>query len=188
MYIYHLELTPAKKFINLDYLSYENLLYEACNYITSGLAFTRDNKCISITKIEKEKICVTLTSKCSLQNPARSLSALTRYLTSNYSQIFKDYVYNKTLFKMELIATETEGNEELVITDELLLKTLIDLLYFYPAKSESETQLRNKTVMQMKEMIKPFIWLIMYFHKEREPFCGSPSVPFQFLCKRTFMV
>lgn len=157
MYIYYLELTPAKKYIDLDYISYENIFYEACTYISNGLAFTRDNKSISIAKIEKEKISVTLTSKCILQNPARSLSALTRYLTTNYSQIFKDYVYNKTLFKMELVATETEGNEELVITDELLLKTLIDLLYFYPAKSESETQLRNKTVMQIKEMIKPFI-------------------------------
>ena len=59
---------------------------------------------------------------------------------------------------MDLISLVTNGDdEELKITNELLLKPLIDLLYFYTSKSESETQLRNKTVVQIKELIRPFI-------------------------------
>ena len=105
MFIYNLELVPSKKYVSLDYTKYKDIFSESCTYINRGLAFTRDQKALKILSIEKEKITVQLESANPLQNPTRSLSALTRFLTSNYSGIFEEYVYNKTLFNMSLIST-----------------------------------------------------------------------------------
>lgn len=158
MYIYTLELTPSKKFDNIDYTRYKDIFSEACLYINKGLSFTRDKKELSILQLNHESLIIKLSSKNSLPNPARSLSALTRFLTTNYPEKFKEYVYNKTLFSMQLISSDNISTDDThEISDEELLKALIDLLYAYTAKSVSDTQNRKKTIDQIKELIKPYL-------------------------------
>jgi hypothetical protein len=157
MYEYTLELTPAKKYKDMNYENYANIFYESCKYINKGLSFTRDGKELSITEVSTDKLVVLLKSKNSLQNPARSISALTRFLTSNYSDIFKNYIYNKTLFSMKLIDSKTaNATSAKEMTNEEMLKTIIDLLYAHTAISVSDTQNRIKTIERIKELVEPY--------------------------------
>ena len=158
MYVYTIELTPSKKNISINYNDYQTILEEARDNINSGLTFIRDGKKIEFKEILSEKLIITLKSTGSLKNPTRSLSALTRYLTSNYSNVFSMYVQNQTLFTMSLINTQIDSpsNSE-DISDEEMLKALIDLLYAFTAKSVPETQNRIKTIKQIKELIRPYI-------------------------------
>lgn len=158
MYVYTLELTPAKKYGAIDYTSFTEIFNEACRYINKGLSYTRDGKELHMREINTDNLIVILKSTNSLQNPTRSLSALTRFLTTNYSNIFKEYVYNKTLFSMKLIDTSCiYSNESSHISDEEMLKAIIDLLYAFTAKSVSDTQNRKKTIDQIKKLIKPYL-------------------------------
>lgn len=157
MYIYTLELTPSKKFDNIDYAQYKDIFLEACLYINKGLSFTRGKKELCVLELKSESLIVKLSSKNSLPNPARSLSALTRFLTTNYPDKFKEFIYNKTLFSMQLISSDISLDDTCEISDEELLKALIDLLYAYTAKSVSDTQNRKKTIDQIKELIKPYL-------------------------------
>lgn len=158
MYVYTLELTPAKKYETMDYTSFTEIFNEACHYINKGLSYTRDGKELHVKEINTDNLIVILKSANSLQNPARSLSALTRFLTTNYSNIFKEYVYNKTLFSMKLLESNCiYSNDSSYISDEEMLKAIIDLLYAFTAKSVSDTQNRKKTIDQMKELIRPYV-------------------------------
>lgn len=158
MYVYTLELTPAKKYETMDYTSFTEIFNEACHYINKGLSYTRDGKELHVKEINTDNLIVILKSTNSLQNPARSLSALTRFLTTNYSNIFKEYVYNKTLFSMKLLESNCiYSNDSSYISDEEMLKAIIDLLYAFTAKSVSDTQNRKKTIDQMKELIRPYM-------------------------------
>lgn len=49
------------------------------------------------------------------------------------------------------------SDEPSCISNEEMLKAIIDLLYAFTAKSASETQKRKKTINQMKELIKPYL-------------------------------
>ena len=158
MYIYTIELTPSKKNISINFNDYKTIFEEARDNINRGLTFIRDGKKIEFEEILSEKLIVNLKSTGSLKNPTRSLSALTRYLTSNYSNIFCVYMYNQTLFTMNLINTQMDlplNSED--ISDEEMLKALIDLLYAFTAKSVPEIQNRKKTIKQIKELIRPYI-------------------------------
>jgi hypothetical protein len=142
----------------MNYTNYKSIFDDACQNINSGLTFIRDGKNIEISEILKDKIIVKLQSTDSLQNPTRSLSALTRYLTSNHSDIFREYVYNQTLFTMNLVNTKNiSPNNSEDISDTEMLKTLIDLLYAFTAKSVPETQNRKKTINQIKELLRPYM-------------------------------
>lgn len=158
MYIYTIELTPSKANCPIDYLYYKTILDEACVNINKGLTFIRDGKTIEIIEIFTEKIIVKLKSTEALQNPTRSISALTRYLTTNHADTFKVYIQNHTLFTMKLVNTQ---NEVPTTTDDIsdveMLKTLIDILYAFTAKSVPETQNRKKTINQIKELLRPYI-------------------------------
>ena len=158
MYVYTLELTPAKKYETMDYTSFTEIFNEARHYINKGLSYTRDGKELHVKEINTDNLIVILKSTNSLQNPTRSLSALTRFLTTNYSNIFKEYVYNKTLFSMKLLESNCiYSNDSSYISDEEMLKAIIDLLYAFTAKSVSDTQNRKKTIDQMKELIRPYM-------------------------------
>lgn len=158
MFIYNLELVPSKKYVSLDYTKHKDIFSESCTYINRGLAFTRDQKTLKILSIEREKITVQLESANPLQNPTRSLSALTRFLTSNYSGIFEEYVYNKTLFKMSLINTISDDSDaDVTISDAEMLKIIVDLTVGFTSKSESESSKRKKILDQIKDLIKPYI-------------------------------
>lgn len=49
------------------------------------------------------------------------------------------------------------SDEPSCISNEEMLKAIIDLLYAFTAKSAYETQNRKKTINQMKELIKPYL-------------------------------
>ena len=49
------------------------------------------------------------------------------------------------------------SDEPSCISNEEMLKAIIDLLYAFTAKSASETQNRKKTINHMKELIKPYL-------------------------------
>ena len=56
-----------------------------------------------------------------------------------------------------LDSTSIYSDEPSCISNEEMLKAIIDLLYAFTAKSASETQNRKKTINQMKELIKPYL-------------------------------
>lgn len=158
MYIYTFELLPAKKNKSIDYTSFVDIFKEATHYINKGLSFTRDGKELIIKEVQPSKLIVILKSRDALKNPTRSLSALTRYLTTYYPTIFTAYIYNKTLFSMTLIQTKQLNTSDFAdISNEEMLKGIIDLVYAYTAKSASDIQNRNKTIKEIKALIKPYL-------------------------------
>lgn len=99
-----------------------------------------------------------LTSKTSLTNPSRSISALTRYLTTYHKDVFESSIFNKTLFSIELLSCEIASSsifEEM--SDEDLLKAMIDLLYGYTATNNADTLARKKTISEIKKLMLPYI-------------------------------
>ncbi len=59
---------------------------------------------------------------------------------------------------MRLIESNTINSYNAIdISDEEMLKTLIDLLYAFTAKSVPDTQNRKKTIDQIKELIRPYV-------------------------------
>lgn len=56
-----------------------------------------------------------------------------------------------------LDSSSTYSDEPSCISNEEMLKAIIDLLYAFTAKSASETQNRKKTINQMKELIRPYL-------------------------------
>lgn len=159
MYYYCFQLTPSHPNSNIDYQKYRNEIILAINSVNNGIAFKRDGKTIEITNndINTQEINLTLKCKTPLIHAARSLSALTRNLTGNYPNIFSQYVFNKTLFHMELISQGSSFDDMEEISDTDLLKGVIDLLYTHTTTTKAEAVLREKTISNMKELIKPYI-------------------------------
>lgn len=158
MYIYNFELTFAKKKTNLNFEKCKIFIKEAIDSINDGITFRRDCKQFYIIKITASKLTLKLSSKIALQNPSRSISALTRYLTTYHTEIFENSMYNKTLFSIKLISQETElSDSHDKLTNEELLKGLIDLLYGYTAISNSDTITRDQTIQELKKLIYPYI-------------------------------
>lgn len=157
MYNYTFLLTPARNKSDIAFTSYKPLILEAINNINNGLAFKRDCKKIflDVDNIYDKEITLILSSKNMLTNPSRSLSALTRYLTTYYSETFHPYVYNKTLFNINLLSQETSSGltpEE--FSNEELLKAIIDLLYSADAVTNKS---KKDAILQIKKLIIPFI-------------------------------
>lgn len=160
MYNYYFELTPSKPNSTIDFTSnniYKTLITSTEN-VNNGLAFKRDGKSITITNIEKKKIYMTLSCKTALIHAARSLSAITRYLTTHYPNTYENEIYNKTLFSMKLLSQESSfGSEISDISDADLLKGMVDLLYTYTTSTKKEADLRMETIKNMKKLIRPFL-------------------------------
>lgn len=158
MHTYIFSLMFARKRTALNFVEYKDIFIEAINDINDGSAFKRDRKNFQIEKIDADELIIKLTSKESLTNPARSISALTRYLTTYHFDIFGNSIYNKTLFKIELLSKENHvSTAPQDLSNEDLIKGMIDLLYSYTSTSNSETLSRNKTIQEIKKMIAPFI-------------------------------
>lgn len=158
MYLYKFELSFAKKRTTLNFENTYQTIVEAIGNINSGIAFRRDRKKFDIISHSDDTLSLTLTSKNSLTNPARSISAITRYLTTYHSDVFKNSIYNKTLFNIILVSQDNLSPSTVAeISNEELLKGLIDLLYGYTNTSNAETISRNKTIEQMKSLIAPYI-------------------------------
>ena len=129
MYNYTFLLTPARNKSDIAFTSYKPLILEAINNINNGLAFKRDCKKIflDVDNIYDKEITLILSSKNMLTNPSRSLSALTRYLTTYYSETFHPYVYNKTLFNINLLK-ETEDTKIITTHIRIIRSTLYEEL------------------------------------------------------------
>ena len=158
MYFYDFKLTPSQPNSKIDYTKYQKEILVAVDSVNNGIAFKRDGKTIELAAdgIKKNEIMLTLTCKTPLEHAARSLSALTRNLTGNYPNIFSKYVFNKTLFRMDLISQDSSfSNLEMSDTD--LLKGVIDLLFTYTTTTKAEADLRVQTIDNIKELVKPYI-------------------------------
>lgn len=94
-----------------------------------------------------------LFSKLPLENPSRSLSSFTRYLTTYYPDTFKKYLYNKTLFSINLIGQESSDCyiDDFGLSNEEILKSMIDLLY-----SHTETKEVQIARAKIIDILKPF--------------------------------
>lgn len=158
MYFYRFKLTPSQPNSTIDYTKYLQELSEAINSVNNGIAFRRDGKCIELAKndIKEKEIMLTLCCKTPLEHAARSLSALTRNLTVNYPSIFSEYVFNKTLFRMDLISQDSSFSD-LEMSDTDLLKGVIDLLFTHTTTTKDEAELRVQTIKTIKELVKPYI-------------------------------
>lgn len=158
MYTYTFKLMFAKKKTTLDFMQCNEFIFEAIKDINAGLTFKRDGKSFSVEQLSKQELILKLTSKTSLTNPTRSISALTRYLTTYHKDVFESSIFNKTLFNMELLFfqnTPTYVEEDM--SDEDLLKAMIDLLYGYTATNNADTLARNKTISEIKKLMLPYI-------------------------------
>lgn len=158
MYVYTFELTFAKKRTTLKFNECKDIIEGAINDINNGIAFKRDGKSFKIEQIRGNDLILKLTSKNSLANPSRSISALTRYLTTYHWNIVGNSIYNKTLFSLKLLSQENivpSAPQEL--SNEDLMKGMIDLLYGYTSTSNSDTLSRNKTIKEIKQLVAPYI-------------------------------
>lgn len=158
MYTYTFKLMFAKKKTTLDFMQCNAYIFEAIKDINVGLTFKRDGKSFSIEQLSKQELILKLTSKTSLTNPTRTISALTRYLTTYHKDVFESSIFNKTLFSIELLSCEIASSsifEEM--SDEDLLKAMIDLLYGYTATNNADTLARKKTISEIKKLMLPYI-------------------------------
>lgn len=158
MYYYNFKLTPSQPNSNVKFTEYIPEILAAANSANNGIAFKRDGKTIDIRNedIAAQEIMLTLRCKTPLTHAARSLSALTRNLTGNYPDIFGKYIFNKTLFHMELLSQHSSF-DDLEITDTDLIKGVIDLLFTHTTTTKEEAALRERTITEMKELIKPYL-------------------------------
>lgn len=158
MYIYTFKLSFAKKRTTLKFIECKDILSNAIKDINEGIAFKRDGKNFQIGQFGDNELILKLTSKNSLTNPSRSISALTRYLTTYHLDVFGSSIYNKTLFSLELLYQENlVSSIPQEMSNEDLIKGMVDLLYGYTSTSNSETLSRNKTIQEIKQLIAPYI-------------------------------
>lgn len=159
MYQYTFELIFKKKNPTLSFPDCIDKIEEAINNINNGLAFRRDRKTLEILEpISNNKLLIRLNSKEALLNPARSLSSITRYLTSYHTNYFKDFIYNRTLFDIMLISTESNfPTFSYDISNEEMLKGIIDLLYSFTASTNTEAKERNNVIKEIKRLVTPYI-------------------------------
>lgn len=138
MYHYVFNITPARQKSGILFTAHEARIKEAIEAINGGISFKRDRKCLTLLNIDDREMSIRLTSPEPLKNPARSLSALTRYLTTKYPDVFEPYIYNKTLFNIHALSQETTPTpkDEFRLSNEEVLKGIIDLLYTYPNTRE----------------------------------------------------
>ena len=159
MYQYTFELIFKKKSSTLNFPDCLDKIEEAISNINNGLAFRRDRKTMEILNpISDNKLTIRLNSKESLQNPSRSLSSITRYLTSYHTDYFKDSIYNRTLFDIILISTNSSfPTIDYDISNEEMLKGIIDLLYSFTATTNTEAKERNQVIKEIKKLVVPYI-------------------------------
>lgn len=155
MYIYTFLLTPSRNKSDIIFTEYKDVFFEAIDNINGGLAFKRDNKKLSISdeEINEKEFKIVLFSKLPLENPSRSLSSFTRYLTTYYPDTFKKYLYNKTLFSINLVGQESSDCyiDDFGLSNEEILKCMIDLLY-----SHTETKEVQIARAKIIDILKPF--------------------------------
>ena len=156
MFKYLLSLSPSRAKSTIIFTDYKDLIISAISNVNNGLAFRRDCKKIEIheSDILDKKITLTLYSKDYLSNPGRCLRGITKYLMSNYSDTFSQFIFSKSLFCITLIEQSSSvGTSNDEITNEELFKAIFDLLYSKILTSDQKEEVIN----QLKDIIKPYM-------------------------------
>lgn len=156
MQIYKYELTPSKPHSTINYCEkgVRATLLKAPQSINDGYAFRRDGKALRIEaeNVGPQRIVVTLESKASLPHATRSLSALTRYLSTRHADIWAGEIYNRTIFRMTLLSADSDNAPE-DLSDAELSAGLIKLLF---SDNAVDPALR-KTIVEVKRLLLPFL-------------------------------
>lgn len=153
-YKYTFRLSPSRQKSNILFTKHAALINEAVDAINGGISFNRDRKRLTLVSIDEKEIVISLASYTPLANPSRSLSGLTRYLVSKYSGIFEPFVYNKTLFNIQPLSQEAAPipQDDSILSNEEVMKALIDLLYTYPNTKEV-----RDAKAKIVEILRPFV-------------------------------
>ena len=161
MELYRFKLTPADRKSSLNFKSIDNnynLFTTAAANCSQGVSFKRDGKKIVIDEINEKYIIITLQSSAPLSSPTRTLSAFSRELLrlDKETKLLENSVYNHTLFNtQQLEITPYEQMTINDISDTVLLKAIIDLLYSPTEGIDSEHV--SKAKIKLKEIMLPFI-------------------------------
>lgn len=161
MELYRFRLTPADRKSYLNFKNIDNnysLFTTAATNCSQGVSFKRDGKKIVIEEITEDYIIITLYSSMPLASPTRTLSAFSRELLrlDKETKLLENSVYNHTLFNSQLL--EITPYEQMTIkdiSDTVLLKAIIDLLYSPTEEIDSELVRTSKD--KLKEVMLPFI-------------------------------
>lgn len=160
MYKYTMKLRFSKIKNSLNFEICKPLIQEAVDNVNMGMTFKRDNKKFYLEEVSENYLLLVLLSKDCLVNPKRSVSAITRYLTTYHFEIVKNAIFNKTIFNIELISTErkplTENTIE-DITNEDVLKSIIDLFYNFSSKETIDSINRENAIKSIKTIMLPYI-------------------------------
>ena len=155
MYSYNFLLKPANKHSNINYLEISDLITSSSISCNQGVTYTRDSKEMELIDIKPNQIQLKLHCKTPLVNASRSLSALSRELLKNNSDVFTDSIYNKTLFSIQLLDEQHSFSDE-SLSDPDLIKAIVDLLYTYTATTPADAEKRNSTISQIKTLVAPY--------------------------------
>lgn len=153
-YNYSFRLSPARQKSGIIFTDHKALIDEAIEAINGGTTFKQDRKCLVLNNLDDKEMLIDLMSQAPLANPARSLSALTRYLIANHPEIFEPYIYNKTLFNIHIISQNTTltPRDDFSLSNEEIIKEIVDLLYTYPNSKEV-----IEAKAQITEILRPFV-------------------------------
>ena len=159
MFCYKYKLVPANKKSPIDYTLYKDSIELAIETANHGSVFIRDRKKIELIDIQPQMINIYLHSVKKLEHPARSLSALTRALTS-YSFVWKAELYSKKVFNMIPISmievSDADDSKSEDMTNEDILKTMIDLLYQPVYGNYNDEQDRKEAIGEIKKILLPY--------------------------------
>lgn len=164
-YKYVYSIVPAKRNSDLDFTKLKEILVEAEQQINRGIVYRRDGKHMNIPleRMTPQEMIVELDSEQQLRQPARSLSALTRYLTGQYADIFSQYIFNKTLFDFKLLEVvdedafvKQESKHQRSLSDMDIMKAVVGLLTYEP---ESDEDLREKDnlIFEIERLIGKYL-------------------------------
>lgn len=172
MFCYKYKLVPANKKSPIDYTLYRESIELAIETANNGSVFIRDRKKIELIDIQPQVINIYLHSVKQLEHPARSLSALTRALTS-YSFVWKAELYSKKVFNMIPISmvevAENDASTSEDMTNEDILKTMIDVLYQPVYGNYNDERDRNEAIGKIKEILLPYYKCQINGGKENVP-------------------
>lgn len=161
MELYRFKLTPADRKASLNFLEINNkynLFTTAAANCSQGVTFRHDGKKITVDEIAENYLIITLSSVMPLASPTRTLSAFSRELLrlDKETALLGSSIYNHTLFNNEpLKITPSEEMSIGDISDTMLLKSIIDLLYSPPEGIDQELVRGSKD--KLKEAMLPFI-------------------------------
>lgn len=160
MYEYFIEVKPAKPHSKTDYSNREIIegFKRCCQEANAGGAFVRDRKTFSVYSFSENSITLSLTSKKELENPSRSLSALTHALLEDpiYDKYLRADVYNRVFYNPVVKKAVIQNNSE-KLTKPDVIKTIIDMYYQVdPAEVPQDRDLRKATLEEIEHLLSEY--------------------------------